>query len=146
MAEAYRDSFAPMCAGTTVPVLRAAALAGERTAGVRVLDVGTGTGGLAAALLETGAEHGMWTFQRYRTWLDNRTNWSIPEQNTEAPDAEPEASPSFSAAPAAEPAVARSQEKKSAPAPVPVKRVPDRIEIEPMESEFGKILKRPGEQ
>src|SRR5437899_2218759 len=33
--------------------------------------------------LETGAEHGMWTFQRYRTWLDSRTNWYIPGQSPE---------------------------------------------------------------
>src|SRR6266850_7279846 len=28
--------------------------------------------------LETGAEHGMWSFQRYRAWLEKRKNWSIP--------------------------------------------------------------------
>src|SRR5882757_4886899 len=39
--------------------------------------------------LETGAEHGMWSFQRYRSWLDARTNWSIPGQAPEAPDGEP---------------------------------------------------------
>src|SRR5499427_5366043 len=39
--------------------------------------------------LETGAEHGMWTFQRYRNWLDNRKNWHIPGETPEAPDAEP---------------------------------------------------------
>src|SRR4051812_8040852 len=39
--------------------------------------------------LETGAEHGMWSFQRYRTWLENRTNWYIPGQPPEAPEAEP---------------------------------------------------------
>ena len=31
--------------------------------------------------LETGAEHGMWTLQRYRTWLDSRKNWYIPGQD-----------------------------------------------------------------
>src|SRR5215469_15099517 len=36
--------------------------------------------------LETGAEHGMWSFQRYRTWLENRNNWSLPGQAAEPPD------------------------------------------------------------
>src|SRR5258705_2151201 len=30
--------------------------------------------------LETGAEHGMWSFQRYRSWVENRTNWYVPGQ------------------------------------------------------------------
>src|SRR3989475_6346519 len=38
--------------------------------------------------LEIGAEHGMWTFQRYGTWLGKRANWHLPGQNTEAPDSE----------------------------------------------------------
>src|SRR5690348_11598494 len=38
--------------------------------------------------LETGAEHGMWSFQRYRSWLENRTTWHIPGQSPEAPDTE----------------------------------------------------------
>src|SRR5215472_16540252 len=42
-----------------------------------------------AAPLETGAEHGMWSFQRYRTWLENRNNWYIPGQTPEPPDTEP---------------------------------------------------------
>src|SRR6266436_4258305 len=42
-----------------------------------------------AAPLETGAEHGMWSFQRYRTWIENRTNWYIPGQAPEPPESEP---------------------------------------------------------
>src|SRR2546426_1163600 len=42
-----------------------------------------------ASSLETGAEHGMWTFARYRTWLEARTNWSFPNQDAEPPDTEP---------------------------------------------------------
>src|ERR1041385_7579216 len=29
--------------------------------------------------LETGAEHGMWRFQRYRTWLNSRKTWHVPD-------------------------------------------------------------------
>jgi len=98
--------------------------------------------------LETGAEHGMWSFQRYRTWLENRTNWSLPGQAAEPPDNE---QPETVSAPAILPAFTGTPkspkpEKKAAPDPVtPNPRSGTRIEIEPVEGEFGKILKRPGE-
>jgi hypothetical protein len=41
-----------------------------------------------ATALETGADHDMWTFQRYAKWLDTRTQWYIPGQNPEPPDSE----------------------------------------------------------
>src|SRR6266850_3747171 len=43
-----------------------------------------------ASALETGADHGMWSFQRYRSWLESRGNWSIPGQSAEASEGEPE--------------------------------------------------------
>ena len=99
--------------------------------------------------LETGAEHGMWTFQRYRNWLDQRTNWYIPGENPEPPDteaAEPGPSapvlPAF--APAAKPARTDSRTAPAHPATAPAKP-PGRIEIEPVDGGFGKILKRPNE-
>jgi twitching motility protein PilT len=100
-----------------------------------------------ATLLETGAEHGMWTFQRYRNWLDNRTNWALPGQNAEAPDPEAEPPSAGPALPAFLPAAKTPTPQKSGasrPA-APAKPASTRIEIEPTESEFGKILKRPGE-
>ena len=39
--------------------------------------------------IETGADHGMWTFQRYAKWLETRGNFFIPGQNAEPPDSEP---------------------------------------------------------
>src|SRR6185312_3744753 len=39
-----------------------------------------------ASALETGAEHGMFTFQRYRSWLQNRKTWHTPNEPAEAPD------------------------------------------------------------
>ncbi|MGO8677572.1 MAG: type IV pilus twitching motility protein PilT [Limisphaerales bacterium] len=100
--------------------------------------------------LETGAEHGMWSFQRYRAWLDNRTNWAIPGQGAEPPDAESAEAPAKPASLPAFPVASkpaglpkRAGAAPSAPAP---KSSPDRIEIEPVESEFGRILKRPGEE
>ena len=31
----------------------------------------------------------MWTFQRYRSWLQNRKKWHLPSEPAEAPDSEP---------------------------------------------------------
>ncbi len=33
--------------------------------------------------METGADQGMWTYQRYRSWLETRKNWHIPGQQVE---------------------------------------------------------------
>ncbi len=101
-----------------------------------------------ASSLETGAEHGMWSFQRYRTWLDNRTNWSRPDQSPEPPDNEPAEERALSPALPAFLSTPKPPkfDKGAGPQPhVPAKSSTDRIEIEPTEGEFGKILKRPGE-
>jgi twitching motility protein PilT len=86
--------------------------------------------------IETGADHGMWTFQRYAKWLETRSNFFIPGQGVEPPDSEPSESLPAAALPAM--AIAPKVEKKT--------KAPDttesgRIEIEPVEGEFGKILK-----
>jgi len=98
--------------------------------------------------VETGGEHGMWSFQRYRTWLDNRTRWNNPDQNPEPPDSEPQEEAGGPTMPTLAPApakVSRPERKvESTPGATPGK-TPGRIEIEPEESEFGKILKRPGQ-
>jgi twitching motility protein PilT len=98
--------------------------------------------------LETGAEHGMWTFQRYRSWLDTRKNWQTPDQNPEPPDTEPAETAGATlplAAPSPKPP-AGVPGKEPVPVAAPATKGTQRIEIEPVEGEFGKILKRPGEQ
>ena len=98
--------------------------------------------------LETGAEHGMWTLQRYRTWLDNRKNWYIPGKTAEPAESEPAEDASASARPPAFPIALKPSkaETKHVPHPqLPGAKTNTRIEIEPGESEFGKILKGPGE-
>ena len=54
VAQAYAETFAPLCAGTFADVLAAAGIHDSSTR--RVLDVGTGTGALAALASEAGAE------------------------------------------------------------------------------------------
>ncbi len=93
--------------------------------------------------VETGAEHGMWSFQRYAKWLENRTNFFIPDRNAEPPDSEP-AETGFIAAPLPPAGAAPRTEKKGRTSmPAPGAKEGHRIEIEPVEGEFGKILKKP---
>jgi twitching motility protein PilT len=102
-----------------------------------------------ASSLETGAEHGMWTQQRYRAWLDARKNWYIPGKSPETADSEPGEAPPPPAHPAAfplAPKAAKTDARHSSHSHPEEPKPPGRIEIEPGESEFGKILKRPGEQ
>ncbi len=95
--------------------------------------------------LETGAEHGMWTFQRYAKWLDGRSNFFVPGQNVEPPDSEP--SDDAAVGTATPPLItAAKMEKKTASSLAPRTSNTEearRIEIEPIEGDFGKILKQP---
>jgi twitching motility protein PilT len=90
--------------------------------------------------VETGAEHGMWTFQRYRGWLDKRTSFHAPSREAE-PDEEDSPVPASSAPrlPVAAPTPVRGV--VAAPAPRPERPEAGRIEIEPTEI-FEKILKK----
>lgn len=92
------------------------------------------------SVLETGSEHGMWTFQRYRQWLDRKSNWNYPDQEYEAPDTEALEGIPAPVAPLT-PAVPGKIERT--PDTSSVKRAEDgRIVIEPIEGEFERILKR----
>ena len=85
--------------------------------------------------LETGADHGMWTFARYRNWLDNRRAWHIPGR--------PEPMDSDSEEKALSPAqTSRPPTEDVAPSVPPPRRPGERIEIEPIEGGFEKILKK----
>ncbi len=100
--------------------------------------------------METGAEHGMWTFQRYRNWVDQRKNWVLPGQVAEPPDSDPAETNPVVVALRSMPALKEPNPIPAAgrTAPVPATGQPKRegrIEIEPVETEFGKILKRPGD-
>lgn len=82
--------------------------------------------------IETGAEHGMWSFARYQNWLENRKSWYIPTSE-DKPDSEPAAPPPSGAAVA----------KPAAPKPAAPAREGQRpIEIEPVEGGLGEVLKR----
>jgi twitching motility protein PilT len=84
--------------------------------------------------LETGAEHGMWTFQRYRSWVDKRANFHTASREAEIENDEPVAT--------ATPAPAMPRPVPAPPAARPGAPDSGRIEIEPTEI-FERILKRP---
>lgn len=92
--------------------------------------------------LETGAENGMWTFQRYAKWLEGRTNFFVPGETPEPPESK--VADDFPAPPvlAPPPKLEKKATFSSPPSGAIVKDV-QRIEIEPDETGFGKILKKP---
>ena len=96
-----------------------------------------------ASAIETGADHGMWSYQRYVKWLETRTNFFTPGQDAEPPDSETTET-AFVAAPLMPASAAPKPEPKakSFTPPPPGARDGHRIEIEPVEGEFGKILKK----
>lgn len=97
--------------------------------------------------LETGAEHGMYTFARYRTWLDKRSNFHVPQGSEQEEPEQAETEPTLPPMHAVKPLVSEplrpppTARPSATPAPATSKGG-DRIEIEPVE-EFEKILKKP---
>jgi hypothetical protein len=81
----------------------------------------------------------MWTFQRYRNWLDHRRAWHIPN-DSEAPDTEP-SEPDVATATLPPIVPAPKAANPTQPAP-PSPKTGGRIEIEPIEGGFEKILKK----
>ena len=95
--------------------------------------------------LETGADHGMWSFQRYMKWLETRTNWFIPGQSSEPPDSEPAEGTMVAPLPpvaATHKAEKKIQSRQGGTAQPPDAKDSGRIEIEPVEGGWGKILKK----
>ncbi len=84
--------------------------------------------------LETGAEQGMWTFQRYRTWLDKRTKFSLPSQQTEVEQEASSPGTELASLMGAKP-VAQAKKTEA--------QTSGRIDIEPT-AEFDQILKKKG--
>ncbi len=92
-----------------------------------------------ASALETGAEHDMWSFQRYAKWLDSRAQWFIPDQNPEPPDTESAEPPTH---PVALPSAPRKANPPgSASPPAGPAKAGERLEIEAVEGGLENILK-----
>jgi twitching motility protein PilT len=93
-----------------------------------------------AAQIEMGAEHGMWTFQRYQTWLESKKTWHFPGPEPNEPAAEPlpeERAALPSPAPSRKKSASTSPTGKPSPA-----REDAAIEIEPVEGGLKEVLKK----
>lgn len=90
--------------------------------------------------IETGADHGMWSFQRYRQWLDHRKTWHRGEAVAGGEPDMPELPSSLETPLAALPqGPAAKTETRPATITPPGS---GRIEIEPEEGGFDRILKK----
>ncbi len=92
--------------------------------------------------LETGAENGLYTFERYQGWMARRSKWHVPDASDEAPDdelAQPGSARSLPPLPVRPagptPAAAPATPAKTAPGARP-------IEIEPVEGGLEELLKK----
>jgi twitching motility protein PilT len=103
-----------------------------------------------ASVMETGADHGMWTFARYRNWMTAKKDWYVPPKNAASEGAEEFGRAKAFVAPhvpiktteRAEKINPPTSEKPLRSAAGLKKDASGRIEIDPDESGFGKILKR----
>jgi twitching motility protein PilT len=91
--------------------------------------------------LETGADHGMWSFERYKTWMSKRANWHVPNSADEGPDREEVAVKDEALPPTTIPT--KTIVRSSALASPATPRRPDGpIEIEPVEGGMDELIKR----
>ncbi len=95
--------------------------------------------------LETGADAGMWSFERYQAWMAKRTQWHVPGAEDETPDQEEvtAANEPLRLAPSDKPVPrACSPETPTAvPSANPASPVAP-IEIEPVEGGLEGLIKR----
>jgi twitching motility protein PilT len=92
--------------------------------------------------LETGAEHGMWSFDRYQAWMNKRPQWHKPNTEDEPPDQE---EVNLGDVPLPFPAPVKSVATPTAPSPTmpaPVQPPGGRIEIEPEAGGLNEVIKR----
>jgi len=95
-----------------------------------------------SSALETGADHDMWSFQRYVRWLEARTQWYIPGQSPD-PDADGEEPVAYSPPPPLPMAPkAPSRPVSGKPADVKAGGPGGRLEIEAVEGGLEDILKK----
>lgn len=101
------------------------------------------------SVLETGAEQGMWTWQRYQAWMDKKRDWHLPEAG-EPMESDPAetgvARPGLPAlSPSPRPTAAEKPLAPASPGAAPPARRdhPNRpIEIEPVEGGLEGLIKK----
>ncbi len=88
-----------------------------------------------ANVILAGGEEGMWTFDRYQRWMEQKTDWvRPPAARSPAPDGEivkvvnatkPVASPAQTPAPAPSPAPAQAAPRRTTPGSAPERAAPE---------------------
>jgi twitching motility protein PilT len=94
------------------------------------------------SVLETGADHGMWTFPRYRNWLEKRTQWYVPKKSDENMDAEVQRPRPIRLPPAGKPSLTRVPSSNPAKLSGAKSGESSSIEIEPVEGGLEDLLRR----
>jgi len=93
--------------------------------------------------LETGGEHGMWSFGRYQAWMAKRTDWHLPGTSEQTPDSEEAATSAETMQPS--PSIQPVAESRPTRPRLPSSIAPQRegpIEIEPVEGGLDEVIKR----
>lgn len=67
--------------------------------------------------METGAAEGMWTYTRYRSWLESKKNWSLPGDKVEEEPSEMVAEPEMKFVPPPVSSVSKTPESTAPHAP-----------------------------
>ena len=98
-------------------------------------------------VMETGAEQGMWTYARYRTWLETRKTWHrATDGGEDEPAGELGALDEVRVAPPLPPPVARSSPttapSSKAPAGGTMGTKEDLLEIQPEEGGLEAIISK----
>jgi len=92
--------------------------------------------------LEMGAEHEMWTFQRYQTWLESKKVWHFPFED-KPPASEPDdVSPEIPVQPPAGAAPKAAGKKVPPGTPGAASKSSGPIEIEPVEGGLDELLRK----
>ncbi|MDB6033588.1 MAG: hypothetical protein JWM16_3926 [Verrucomicrobiales bacterium] len=94
--------------------------------------------------METGAEHGMYTFQRYQTWLENKKNWHVPTGDEKAESEPADASPALLETPmsmAVKPGTSKTEVHVKESGLGTAGKPCGPIEIEPVEGGLDQLLK-----
>ncbi len=97
--------------------------------------------------METGASDGMWTYPRYRSWLESRKTWHTPgekveEEPGELPVLEEVKLARPTLAPASEPSIASHAPVAKQPSAAPAKSSSSPLEIEPPEGGLEAIISK----
>lgn len=92
--------------------------------------------------LETGADQGMWTFQRYQNWLAKRSQWHVPGAVEDPADHEPDEKPAQVLPPLPSKAASAPAPKPEGSAPRQAGKTGGPIEIEPVEGGLDELLRK----